>query len=189
MHDNEGTTVMTLGRVGRGLGAAQIAPQWGYNPMPGHRTSSPNQPQNLPRPTLQNGPHALGRIVGNVVQVTNQGNLGTLMGLGAADGPADAPQPPPAVDDPLDVHRPYDPYAGGVAQGWLTPGQADAYRTWGRVMVYVRPISSTASFYHGYKRNGGSLGWGIGWMILGGLFPLLTPTVGVAQGWGKRKSR
>jgi hypothetical protein len=198
MHE-AGTAVMTLGNLGRGIGA-QISPQWFYNPMPGNRTASPQQPQNLPRPTLQNGPHALGRVLGNVVEISALGNLGKVASM-----LGDAPQPPPPVDpvlvdapvspapphpNPMMVDAPVydarDPYAPMVEQGWLTPGQADAYRTWAKIMVFVRPVSAAASAYHGYRRNN-SLGWALGWGILGGLFPLITPTIGLAQGWGKRK--
>ena len=45
-------------------------------------------------------------------------------------------------------------------------------------------ISSAACAYHGYKRNG-SFGWGLGWGLLGGMFPIITPTIAVAQGFGK----
>jgi hypothetical protein len=45
--------------------------------------------------------------------------------------------------------------------------------------------SGSASAYHGYKRNN-SVGWGIGWGVLGLLFPVITPTVAVIQGFGKR---
>lgn len=51
-------------------------------------------------------------------------------------------------------------------------------------------VLSTASFaasvYHGYKRND-SLGWGIWWGFMGALFPVITPTIAVAQGFGKPK--
>jgi hypothetical protein len=62
------------------------------------------------------------------------------------------------------------------------------------VMVPVSPILSTAyrlllvaavSGYHGYKRNN-SIGWGIAWFALGGIFPVITPTIAFAQGFGKR---
>ncbi len=42
------------------------------------------------------------------------------------------------------------------------------------------------SAYHGYKRND-SLGWGIAWGLLGGLFPIITPAIAVAEGFGVRK--
>jgi hypothetical protein len=55
---------------------------------------------------------------------------------------------------------------------------------WGAVSM----ISGVASLYHGYKRNN-SIGWGLGWYALGVMFPLITPTIAVAQGYGKRKGR
>jgi hypothetical protein len=42
--------------------------------------------------------------------------------------------------------------------------------------------------YHGYKRNN-SIGWGIGWGLLGGMFPLFTLPVAFAQGFGKRAKK
>ena len=36
--------------------------------------------------------------------------------------------------------------------------------------------------YHGMKRNGGSIGWGVWWGFMGALFPVITPAVAVAQG-------
>ena len=41
------------------------------------------------------------------------------------------------------------------------------------------------SAYHGYKRNHGSIGWGIGWGILGGIGFPFTPGIAAAQGLGK----
>jgi hypothetical protein len=55
---------------------------------------------------------------------------------------------------------------------------------WGGVSM----LSGVLSLYHGYKRNN-SLGWGLGWYFMGVMFPLVTPTVAVAQGFGKRKGR
>ena len=40
--------------------------------------------------------------------------------------------------------------------------------------------------YHGYKRNGDSVGWAIGWALLGGLWPITIPVM-IAQGFGERK--
>ncbi len=36
--------------------------------------------------------------------------------------------------------------------------------------------------YHGYKRND-SVGWAIGWALLGGLFPVIVIPVAFAQGF------
>src|SRR5579885_2142653 len=41
---------------------------------------------------------------------------------------------------------------------------------------------SIALGYHGYKRNHDSLGWGFGWFLLGGLFPVGT-AVGAVVAW------
>lgn len=48
--------------------------------------------------------------------------------------------------------------------------------------------SSGASAYHGYKRSG-SVGAAIGWGLLGAFFPVITPAVALAQGFGKPKVR
>lgn len=45
-------------------------------------------------------------------------------------------------------------------------------------------LSAAASGYHGYKRNE-SVGWAIVWFGLGGIFPVITPVIAVAQGFGK----
>lgn len=39
--------------------------------------------------------------------------------------------------------------------------------------------------YHGYKRNKGSVGWAIGWGVLGAIFPIITIPVSLAQGYAK----
>ncbi len=39
--------------------------------------------------------------------------------------------------------------------------------------------------YHGYRRND-SVGWAIGWALLGGAFPLITVPVALAQGFGEK---
>jgi hypothetical protein len=47
-------------------------------------------------------------------------------------------------------------------------------------------ISMAASTYHGYKRND-SIGWALWWGLMGALFPIVTPVIGVAQGFAKPK--
>ena len=47
--------------------------------------------------------------------------------------------------------------------------------------------SMAASAYHGSKRHGGSIGWGVWWGVVGGIFPVLTPAIGAAQGFAKCK--
>lgn len=48
--------------------------------------------------------------------------------------------------------------------------------------------SGAASAYHGYKRND-SVGWAIVWGLLGGVFPVITPAIAWAQGFGKKKTK
>jgi hypothetical protein len=53
------------------------------------------------------------------------------------------------------------------------------------MIIPLSAISAAVSGYHGIKRNNGSIGWGIAWFLLGGIFPILTPVVAVAQGFAK----
>jgi len=52
---------------------------------------------------------------------------------------------------------------------------------WGAISL----VSSAVSAYHGYKRNQ-SVGWAIWWALMGGIFPIITPVIALAQGYGKR---
>jgi hypothetical protein len=52
----------------------------------------------------------------------------------------------------------------------------------------VSTVSAGASLYHGYRRNN-SLGWGLLWGLMGSMFPVVTPVVAMAQGYGKPKRR
>ena len=53
--------------------------------------------------------------------------------------------------------------------------------TWGVLSV----LGAALSAYHGYKRNHESTGSAVGWGVLGGLFPVITVPVALAQGYGK----
>lgn len=57
---------------------------------------------------------------------------------------------------------------------------------WSSIWGIAATISSAASAFHGYRRNQ-SIGWAIWWGIMGGVFPIFTPVVALAQGFGKRK--
>lgn len=48
--------------------------------------------------------------------------------------------------------------------------------------------SAAASAFHGYKRNR-SVGWAVWWGLMGGMFPVITPTIAVAQGYAKPEGR
>lgn len=51
----------------------------------------------------------------------------------------------------------------------------------------LQVLSSGASAYHGYRRNK-SVGWAVWWGFCGAIFPIITPAVAIAQGFGKRRS-
>jgi hypothetical protein len=55
----------------------------------------------------------------------------------------------------------------------------------GGVWAVLGTASMALSAYHGYKRND-SIGWALVWGFLGAIAPVITPTIAVAQGFGKR---
>lgn len=59
-------------------------------------------------------------------------------------------------------------------------------KTWRWIWAIASTASAGLSAYHGYRRNQ-SVGWAIGWALLGGAFPVITPAVAFAQGFGQRK--
>lgn len=65
--------------------------------------------------------------------------------------------------------------------GEVIPGVSDTYAVvWG----VASTVSMAASAYHGVKRNN-SVGYGIWWGLMGTLFPIITPTIAIAQGFAK----
>lgn len=76
-----------------------------------------------------------------------------------------------------------DPRAVANALTWLdASGRINYPLIWG----IASTVSMAASAFHGYRRNQ-SIGWAIWWGLMGGVFPILTPVVALAQGFGKRK--
>jgi len=57
-----------------------------------------------------------------------------------------------------------------------------------KVRMLVVLASAAVSAYHGTKRNGGSVFWGVLWFGLGAALPVLTPLVAVGQGLGECKN-
>lgn len=45
--------------------------------------------------------------------------------------------------------------------------------------------SIVVSAVHGYKRHNGSVGAAVGWGVLGGIAPVVTPVVALAEGYGE----
>lgn len=65
----------------------------------------------------------------------------------------------------------------------LTADQLRALKITG---IVLSAIGTVAGAYHGYARNK-SVGWALGWAMLGGAFPFVTVPVAFAQGFGERK--
>lgn len=75
------------------------------------------------------------------------------------------------------------PVAVGLNPALGQTGRSDTYwAAWGLIST----ASMAASAYHGYKRND-SLGWALVWAFCGALFPVITPVIAVAQGFGEPK--
>jgi len=66
----------------------------------------------------------------------------------------------------------------------ISPPSA-AMATMATIYTIASPISAAVCAYHGYKRND-SVGWAIGWLLLGGMFPIITPVIALAQGFGEK---
>lgn len=73
----------------------------------------------------------------------------------------------------------------GSALAWVNASAVWLSRPviWG----VLATVSMAASAYHGYRRNQ-SVGWAVWWALMGLTFPVLTPAIGLAQGFGKRKA-
>lgn len=57
------------------------------------------------------------------------------------------------------------------------------------IMPALSVAGAALGAYHGYKRNGGSIGWALGWSIFGGALPIFAIPLALAQGVGKRPGR
>jgi hypothetical protein len=63
----------------------------------------------------------------------------------------------------------------------------ERFRTLRIVMEVAGTVGAFAGAYHGYKRNGGSVGWAIGWFFFGGFLPIIALPVMLVEGFGERK--
>lgn len=99
--------------------------------------------------------------------------------------PGTPPDMPPA---PPDMPPPPPPPNGGLTPP-TAPPQANAgagMSTFGLLWTAASIAGTAGGAYHGYKRNK-SIGWAIGWGLLGGLFPIIVLPLAAAQGFGKPK--
>jgi len=123
----------------------------------GGRAVIPGNPQNLMRPTNKGcGPHCTDC---GPCREKNM-NQGALYGIGS-----------------LQAYSP-GTIKGLYENGMISPG-------WMMFYGVLSVAGGALSAYHGYKRND-SVGWAIGWGLLGAWFPIITVPVALAQGYGKR---
>lgn len=73
----------------------------------------------------------------------------------------------------------------GSAFDTLADGEEASTSGFWLTFAVVSGIGAGLGGYHGYKRSGGSMGSAIGWGLLGGLFPVITTVVALAQGFGE----
>jgi hypothetical protein len=90
-----------------------------------------------------------------------------------------------ATGQPSILRYGIDPYRGIMGDSGDGLGQAPApLQKAVSLWSILGPISAAVSAYHGYKRHRGSVGWAVAWAFMGGLFPVITPAIAVAQGLG-----
>ncbi len=77
---------------------------------------------------------------------------------------------------------------GGLLDAYLGEVSEPTRTTYVQSPIFrlLSMVGIGASAYHGYKRSGGSIGWTLGWALLG-IIPVITIPVAIAQGFGKRK--
>lgn len=84
------------------------------------------------------------------------------------------------------IARGVDSRAVANALTWLDT--SNRFRgAWPTIAGVLSLTSAAASGYHGYKRNE-SLGWALWWFLMGSIFPVVTPVIALAQGFGKKKA-
>lgn len=79
----------------------------------------------------------------------------------------------------------------GAATGGMVgaaTGQIGQIATAENIWSALSLAGTIGGAYHGYRQSR-SVGWAIVWALLGGLFPVITIPVAVAQGFGKRAER
>lgn len=57
-----------------------------------------------------------------------------------------------------------------------------------RLYTAIEMAGAVIGTYHGYKRNN-SVGWALVWGVLGGMVPIFTIPIALAQGLGKKKGQ
>lgn len=103
---------------------------------------------------------------------------------GCTDSPTDLRE----IDDSPLSHLGATPEEVEAAKASMVAKIDDARSTASVVYGVVATVSMGASAYHGYKRND-SIGWALWWGLMGSMFPIITPVIAVAQGFGEPEKK
>lgn len=84
------------------------------------------------------------------------------------------------------ITRGVDPSTVAAALNFLdTSGSMTKSKLYGLLSL----ASAAFSGFHGVRRNHGSVGWGLWWFAVGGIFPVVTPVIALAQGYAQPQVR
>lgn len=158
------TEYMMLGRTGRGVGSTNFL----QNPR-----TSPSFPQNILRATFLNG-------LGCTTRMLN--GLGDM----ATDiiDPWQGPDATAAVQDDMST-----PAMPATATPPAASSSSSGFKMSANGMVLsasLSLLSGLVSAVHGWKRDHTPISV-FGWGTLGMMFPIITPAVALAQGYGRRR--
>lgn len=128
--------------------------------------------------TVGNPPWYQHRLAdGVVVDEAQRGNY-YIAGYGQDGDPPPEPPPEPPPPEPPPAPAPPPPS--------FESGQMKAVGPVAFLWSAASTASMAAGAYHGYRRNQ-SIGWALAWGFAGAIFPIITPGIALAQGFGKRK--
>ena len=168
------TKVMLLGRTG--------FPQLRVRELTSRRVT-PQQPQNLLRAATLNGLSATTLMLGKL------SGSDEILDPWAADaqatGALNASEHQSVVESTAVIPGQATSIGNrevGYGMAALDAGTQKALKFW----VPISLLSGMLSAYHGYKRDRTAIA-SFGWGVLGSMFPLITPAVAVAQGFGKSR--
>jgi hypothetical protein len=172
------TKVMLLGRTG--------LPQLRVQQMTSRRVT-PQMPQNLFRAATLNGLGATRAILGKLAGPDEI--LDPWAANAQASGALDSMEHQETVQSTAVIPGQATSIGGrdystgyGAALRDVQDGTIRALKWW----VPISLLSGMLSAYHGYKRDHTPIA-SFGWFTLGTMFPLITPAVAVAQGFGKSR--
>lgn len=182
------TEVMTLGSIRR----MQVGDMYTQPPMDFFNPprTTPSFPQNLMRQTLNGLGRARALAFGDVpvniptgIPTSIPSGMPTSIPSGIYSGPA---QQFPAQPGTTTVAAPSTLAVPHQSASNATPEHeqpsAAKIAIWGTLST----ASMIVSTYHGYRRNN-SLPWALWWGLMGAVFPIITPTIAVAEGFAKPK--